>query len=78
MSVTFIFCIALTKLEGVMGEDDLSIDILDENPKGLGSTVDLLVPPEVGNDREVHTEKRAGDRLDLCLQPGLRVSQMLR
>ena len=41
--VTFIFCIALTKLEGVMEEDDVSIDILEENPKGLGSTVDLGV-----------------------------------
>ena len=70
--------VTLTEDEGVVEEDNFAIDILDDDPEGFRSTMNLLVPSEIGDDRQVDTEKRAGDRLDLCLQPGLRVSQMLR
>ena len=61
--------ISLTKNEGVVEEDDLAIDVLDKNPERLGPTVDLLIPPEIGDDSKVDAEQRASDGLNLGLQP---------
>jgi hypothetical protein len=43
-----IFRISLTQNEGVMKEDNLSIDIFHNNEEGLCSAVDLIVPAEIG------------------------------
>lgn len=67
--VVLVLGVPLTKNEGVVEEDDLTIDILHQDPERLGPTMDLLVPTEVGNDGQVYPKESTSDRLNLCLQP---------
>ena len=48
--VVLVFCVALPEDKGIMEEDDLAIHVLDQDPEGLGASMNLLVPSEVGND----------------------------
>ena len=48
--VVLVLGVSLTKDERVMEEDDLAIHVLDQDPEGLGASMNLLVPSEVGND----------------------------
>jgi hypothetical protein len=51
------FGVTLSEDEAIVEENDLPVDVFDENEERFRSTVDLLVPSEVGNDREVDTKK---------------------
>lgn len=66
--VVLVLGISLAKLEDIMEEDHLTIDIFDEDVERLGSSVDLRVPLEVGYDREVNAKEGARDWLDLSLK----------
>ena len=63
--VVLVLCVSLPKDEGVVEEDDLAVDVLDQDPERLSCSVDLFVPSEVGNDGQIDTKESAGDRLDL-------------
>ena len=49
--VVLVLCVSLPKDEGVVEEDDLAVDVLDQDPERLSCSVDLFVPSEVGGDR---------------------------
>jgi hypothetical protein len=61
--------IALAEDEGVLIEDNLAVDVFYDDEERLRTTVDTLIPLEVGDDREVNPDERASDRLNLRLQP---------
>ena len=67
--VVLFLSVPLPENEGVVEEYDLAIDVLDKDPERLGPTVDLLNPPEIGDDSKVDAEQRASDGLNLGLQP---------
>jgi hypothetical protein len=48
--------------------NDFAVDVFDEDEEVLCRAVDLLVPPEVRNDRKINAKQRAGDGLNLRLQ----------
>lgn len=50
--VVILLGVTLTENELIVEENDLSVDVLDENPERFCSTVNLLLPLEVGGDRE--------------------------
>ncbi len=66
----FIFSVALAENEGIMEENDLSINILHHDQEGFGTAMDLLIPAEVRDNRKINTQQGAGDRLNLGLKPG--------
>lgn len=66
----FVLCVSLTENEGIMEEDDFPIDVFHDYPERFGRAVDLLIPLEVGDNREIYPKKRACDGLNLGLKPG--------
>lgn len=54
--VVVVFCVSLAKDEGVMEQDDLAVDVFDDDPERLRTSVDLLIPLEVGGDGELYPE----------------------
>ena len=67
--VVFVRGVALAEDKGVVEEDDFAVDVFDEDVEGFGAAVHFGVPLEVGGDGEVDAEERAGDGLDLGVQP---------
>jgi len=61
-----------------MEENDFTIDVLDNDPERLGSSVNSVVPLEVGCDRQVDTKEGTSDWLDMCLQATEFVSSALQ
>jgi hypothetical protein len=66
--IMFVLGVSLAELEGIMEEDDLAVDVFNEDVERLGTTVDLGIPLEVGDDGEVDAKEGAGDGLYLSLQ----------
>ena len=60
--------IALSENEDIMEQDDLPINVLDEDMERFGTSVNFCVPLEIRDDREVDSEERTRDRLDLSLK----------
>ena len=60
----FIFGISLPQNELVVEQDNLAVDVLDDDPERLGTTVDLLVPLEVGGYREFYAGWRSYNGLN--------------
>ena len=57
--------VLLLEQEELVVEDELGVDVLDEQPEGLGAAVHLLVPLEVGLDEQLDLEGGARDRQDV-------------
>ena len=54
--------------KGLVVEDHLLVHILDQHPELLGGAMHSLVVLEVGREREVHSQHRARDRLNVRLE----------
>jgi len=46
-----VLCISLTQHEGIMEQDDLSVDVFHHDEESLGSVVDFLVSLELWTGR---------------------------
>jgi hypothetical protein len=57
----------LTKNKGIAEEDDFAVDIFNQDDERFCRSVDLLVPTEIWDDRQIDSQKRASDWLDLSL-----------
>lgn len=68
-NTVLIFCVSLTKHEGVMEEDDFSIYVFNHDPKRFRRTVHFLVPAKVRRDGQINAKEGASDRLNLSRQP---------
>jgi hypothetical protein len=62
-----IFRVSLTQDEGIVEEDNLSIDVFYHDKEGLGGAMNFFVPAEICNYGQVYAEKRPRDRLYLSL-----------
>ena len=54
--VVFVLCVALTENECIVEQDYFAIDVFDNNPERLRSSMDLLVPLEIRDDSEIDSK----------------------
>ena len=64
----FFLSIPLAKHEGVIKEDDLSIDVFNKYQECFSYAVNLLIPAEIRDDGKVNTKEGSSNGLDLGLQ----------
>ena len=67
-NIMLVLGVSLTQNEVVMEQNDLTVNVFDEDEEIFCCAVDLLVPSEIGNDREIDAKQKAGDGLNLRLQ----------
>jgi hypothetical protein len=67
-NIVLFLSIPLAKHEGVIKEDDLSIDVFNNYYKCFGCAMNFLIPAKIGDDGKVDTKEGSSNGLDLRLQ----------
>jgi hypothetical protein len=65
--VVLVFRISLTKNKGIAKEDHLAVDVFNNYDECFCCSMNLLVPTEIWDDRQIDPQQCASDWLNLSL-----------
>ena len=55
--IVLLLCISLTENKGIAEEDNFAVDVFNQDDERFCRSVDLLVPTEIWDDRQIDSQK---------------------